>query len=151
MSPADTESQRRQAAALFNEVWTLLDREDRSPADDDRMLHAAHASRYLWGEAGSPVHAVRGEWQCSRVYAVLGRVEPALHHARRCFELCEAAHDVEDFDLPFALEALARAHALAGDDVESARWLAMALAAAERIADADDRRIVMRDLSTIST
>ena len=149
MSHAANESHRRLAAELFNEVWTLLDRPDRTPADDDRMLHAAHASRYLWGEVGSPVHAARGEWQCSRVYAVLGRAEPALHHAHRCFELCEAAHDLEDFDLPFALEALARAHALAGDEHESMRWLAMAHAAAERIADVDDRRIVMRDLATI--
>jgi hypothetical protein len=95
------------------------------------------------------VNAVRGEWQCSRVYAVLGRAEPALHHAHRCFELCEAAGDCEDFDLPFALEALARAHALAGDAGEAERWLAMAGAAAERIADREDREIVLRDLATI--
>ena len=29
------------------------------------------------------------EHSVSRVYVVLGRAEPALHHARRCLELCE--------------------------------------------------------------
>ena len=54
------------------------------------MIHAAHASRYHWGEVGDDVNLARGEWQCSRVYAVLGRGEPALWHARRCVEIAEA-------------------------------------------------------------
>ena len=38
--------------------------------DDDRMLHAAHASRFHWGEAPEcrPENLARGEWQISRVY-----------------------------------------------------------------------------------
>ena len=71
-------------------TWTLLEKTDRTPAQDDEMLHAAHASRYHWGEIGDPVNLARGEWQCSRVYAILGRAEPALWHARRCLEIDEA-------------------------------------------------------------
>lgn len=60
-------------------------------SDDDRMLHLAHASRHHWGEVvgstdlgqGGPANLARGEWLCSRVYAVLGRAEPARHHAER--------------------------------------------------------------------
>ncbi len=55
----DTDEERRLAAGLFN-----------------------HTGRYHWRRAGEPVPYARGEWQCSRVYAVLGRSEPALHHAR---------------------------------------------------------------------
>jgi hypothetical protein len=149
VSPRDSDTTRRLAVELFNEVWTLLGRDDRSAADDDRMLHAAHASRYHWGEVGTLVNLARGEWQCSRVYAVLGRAEPALHHARRCLELAEAATDAEDFDVPFAYEALARAHAVAGDAAESQRWLARAREAAERIEDAEDRELVLADLDSI--
>ena len=76
--------QRQLAATIFNHVWDLLEKPDRSLAEDDEMLHGAHASRYHWGVAGEPVHWARGEWQCARVYAVLGRAEPALHHAGRC-------------------------------------------------------------------
>ena len=64
-----------------------------SREDDDRMLHAAHASRYHWGEAPEcePANLARGEWQISRVYMVLGRAEPAIWHAQRCLEHCEEA------------------------------------------------------------
>jgi hypothetical protein len=96
---------------LFNEVWRLLETRE----DDDRMLHAAHASRFHWGEAdeAGPANRARGEWQVSRVYVTLGRAEPALWHAHRCLEHCERA-GLGDWDLAYAYEALARAHALCG-------------------------------------
>ena len=93
---------------------------------------------------------MRSEWQCSRVYAVLGRAEPALHHARRCLELAESApSELEEFDLPFAFEAIARAHAVAGDETEAREWLARASAAGEEIGDEDDRALLAADLATI--
>lgn len=81
---------------LFNEAWRLME----SREDDDRMLHAAHASRYHWGEAieCKPENLARGEWQVSRVYVVLGRAEPAIWHAQRCLEHCEHA-GIGDWDL----------------------------------------------------
>ena len=68
----DAGVERQLAAGLFNQVWVLLDKLDRSAGDDDQMVHTAHASRYHWGAAGGPVQWARGEWQCSRVYAVPG-------------------------------------------------------------------------------
>jgi hypothetical protein len=101
-------------------------------------------------EAGTVANRARSEWQCSRVYSVLGRAEPALHHARRCLELCESAPDeIEEFDLPFAFEAMARAHAVAGDADAAQEWLARARVAAEKIVDEDDRVLLDSDLATI--
>ncbi|MCI0685833.1 MAG: hypothetical protein L0Y54_01145 [Sporichthyaceae bacterium] len=134
---------------LFNGVWTLLEAEQRTRDQDDDMIHMAHASRYHWGQIGSAVNRARGEWQCSRVYAVLGRAEPALYHARRTLELCEQ-HGIGDFDLAFAMEALARAHAVAGDTEQASVWTARARDAADHIADADDRDLVLADLATAS-
>jgi len=114
------------------------------------MLHAAHASRYHWGEVGTVVNRARGEWQCSRVYSALGRAEPALHHANRCLELCESnVPELDDFDLPFAYEALARANAVAGDAESARHWIGRARAAAEAIVDEDDRALLEADLATI--
>ena len=143
---ADVE--RRWAAELFNRVWELLDKVDRSVADDDEMVHAAHASCLHWLHIGTPVNAARGEWQCSRVYAVLGRAEPALHHARRCVAICEE-HGIGDFDIAFAYEAMARAHAVAGDTDEARRWVEQGRAACPAIADDDDRQLVLSDLETV--
>jgi len=140
--------QRQLAIDLFNGVWRLLDRGDRDAEDDDRMLHMAHASRYHWGEVGEPVNRSRGEWQCSRVYAVLGRPEPALHHARRGLEICQR-HGLRDFDLAFAYESLARACAVAGEPEQAREWTERALAAAPEIAEDDDRELLLSDLESI--
>jgi hypothetical protein len=132
------EQTRKLAVDLFNHVWTLLEKRERARGEDDEMLHAAHASRYHWGVVGEPVNFSRGEWQCSRVYAVLGRAEPALFHAQRSLDLC-LEHGIGDFDLAYAYEALARAHRVAGNEAELRRNLEAARRAAEAIADPDDR------------
>ena len=112
------------------------------------MLHAAHASRYHWGEVGEPVNLARGEWQCSRVYAVLGRAEPALWHARRCLALCEE-HGIGDWDIAFAHEAIARALRVAGDDAGADAAVARARELAADIAEEEDRELLLSDLATI--
>lgn len=147
-APVDVADRRQLAVDLFNHVWTLLERSDRSALEDDEMLHAAHASRYHWGEVGEPVNLARGEWQCSRVYAVLGRSEPALWHARRCLSLCEE-HGIGDFDLAFAHEAIARALRVAGEHAGADESVARAREAATSIAEEDDRELLLSDLATI--
>src|SRR4051794_15481163 len=151
-SPAPTVTsapdERQLAVDLFNGVWRLMETEDRTPAQDDRMLHMAHASRHHWEQAGTAVNLARGEWLCSRVYAVLGRPEPARHHARRVLEICEE-NGIVDWDLAFAHEALARAAAVAGDRAAKERHLADARRAADDIADPEDRRHLEDDLATI--
>lgn len=144
----DRATRRALAVGLFNHAWTLLRAEHRTPAQDDEMLHAAHASRFHWGEVGEPVNLARGEWQCSRVYAVLGRAEPATWHARRCLEICQE-HGIADFDIAFAYEALARAASVAGDREAVARWKEHATEALAGIAEDDDREIVEADLASI--
>lgn len=142
------DEERRLASRLFNEVWDLLESHDRGSADDDRMIHMAHASRYHWGQVGVAANLVRGEWQCSRVYAVLGRAEPCLHHGQRALDLC-LAEGIADFDLAFAYEALARGYAIAGDGDAARRMTEKALAAVDGIAGEEDRKLVLADLETV--
>ena len=78
---AHDDNERALAMDLFNETWTLLETEDRTSDQSERMIHAAHASRYHWEQVGGPEQLAVGDWQISRVYSVLGRPEPALHHA----------------------------------------------------------------------
>jgi DNA-binding transcriptional MerR regulator len=144
--PQPQEDERKLAAQLFNGVWALMETEDRSAAQDDRMLHMAHASRYHWEQVGTPANLARGEWLCSRVYAVLRRPEAALHHARRVLELC-TEHRLDDWDLAFAHEAIARGLALVGDAAGSEA--AIRAARAVPIADDEDRELLERDLAGI--
>jgi DNA-binding transcriptional MerR regulator len=144
----DPQVQRKAAADLFNYTWTLLEKPDRTEREADLMIHATHASRFMWEEIGEPVNHARGEWQIARVYSVLDRPEPALFHARRCLQIVEE-HGIGDFDLACAYEALARAHAVAGEREAARRHELQGREAARRIEDPDDRELVLADLDAL--
>jgi DNA-binding transcriptional MerR regulator len=144
----DAEDERALAASLFNSTWDLLEQEDRTRADDDRMLHMAHASRFHWGNVGSAANLARGEWMCSRVYAVLQRPEPSAHHAQRVLDICDE-NDIGDWDRAFAFEALARAAAVGGDADAARAFTEQALTAAEDVTTDEERNLVLADLETI--
>lgn len=141
----ETEQHRRLGIDLYNRTWTLMD----SPGDE--MLHCAHASAYHWIQAGgTTANRARSEWLCSRVYTLLGRPEPALTHARRCLELVESApEEMEAWDLPGAYEAMARAHLVAGDTAEAARYKSLGLEAVALVADEEDRKHIEADLVSL--
>ncbi|KPB03569.1 hypothetical protein [Bacillus sp. CHD6a] len=139
---------RKTAINLFNEVWDLMEKGERTPEEDFQMIHKAHASRFHWGEIGEPVNFSRGEWQISRVYAVLRRPEPCLAHAKRNLEIV-LEHEIKDFDLAFAYEALARAYSLSGESETKEKYLTLAKEASTLIAKDADRNVVLQDLETI--
>ena len=151
LTELDRATHRALGVALYNHVWTLLEKADRTPDETDEMIHAAHASRFHWSraEGSEPFNLARGEWQCSRVYAVLGRGEPALWHARRCLAINEA-HGQGDWDIASAYEAMARASGVAGEPDAAAEWKARAAAALDGIADQDDRDVIEGDLATLA-
>jgi len=148
----DEATHRQLAKDLFNHTWTLIEKSDRTPAENDEMIHSTHASAFHWSRGGGTLaNAARGEWQVARVYSTLGRGEPAVWHARRCLELAEAALQAgvaDDWDVPTALEGLARAQAVAGDRAAAIETRARATAALEDIADPADRQVIEQDLET---
>jgi hypothetical protein len=137
------------AINLFNLTWSLLDKKDRTREEDDKMIHAAHASRYHWGEIGTPLEFERGEWQISRVYSVLKRSEPALFHAKRCLDICKE-NNIGDFDIAFAYEAMARALSITGDKAECQKHLQLATEAGEKIEKKEDKDYFLSELKTIN-
>jgi DNA-binding transcriptional MerR regulator len=150
--PKTTDIDHRQLGIdLFNSTWTFLEKEDRTRDEDDEMLYAAHASAYHWrhAEGARPENRARSEWQLSRVYAVLRRGEPAVHHAQRCLDHC-LENGIGDWDLAFAYEALARAHKVAGDSDEFQRNLALAQNAGKKIVEAEDRELFEKDVAELA-
>ena len=138
-----SDARRSLAVEFFNHTWDLLELPERSPDQVDDMIHGAHVSCALWRQVGAPANGARGEWQCARVYATLGRAEPALWHAQRCLAMVEAGGEgFEDWDLPGAQQAMAHAHLAAGDLGEARRWAALARESAARIEDSEDREVI---------
>jgi hypothetical protein len=146
--PLSRAQHRKIGSELFNYTWSLLERKKRSLAETDELLNAAHASRYHWGHAGTPLNLSIGEWQVSRVYAVLGRAEPALYHGRRALEIARR-NRLGRFYLAYAYEALARAAAVDGDRRARNRYLREARRIGAGVRDRDDRRTLLEDLATI--
>lgn len=139
-------SDRKLAADLFNRTWALLDTARRTPEQDDEMVHAAHASAYFWLRSGTAQHHFRSHWQCARVYAALGRAEPALHHAERCRSLC-SDRALTPFDHACFFEVQARAYAAAGRITEAKITLSRARLVAAGLIDADEIEVMETDLA----
>ncbi len=137
------------AARLFNEVWELLEKPARTRDEDDRMIHAAHASRYHWQFAGNAKNLAVGEWQIARVYSTLGRAEPALYHATRCVEIAEE-NGFSGFYLASAYEGMARALAVNGSPA-SRDFIARAQKISAEIVDPEEKAILAGDLASIKT
>jgi hypothetical protein len=139
---------RKFAVDCFNGTWNLIEKADRTPHDNARMVHMAHASRYHWGEIGTDLNFARGDWQISRVYAILGEGHNALKYAQSCLHLCKE-NDFGDFDLAFAYEAATRAFAVLGDQKMLTQHLELAKIAGEAIAKEEDKKYFFSELETI--
>jgi len=135
------------AAHFFNRAWELLEME-RAAGQDRELLATTLASWLHWQQVGAPVNLAVAEWQVSRVYAVLGDADRAEVHGRAGLEIAEGAA-LGPFYLGYAFESLARAAAVAGDQEQRRRWLGMARAVVEQVADQDERALLLADLETI--
>lgn len=147
-APGDGDWHRRQGVEANNSVWDLLDRPERTPAEDEEMLRRAYAAAYHWERAtgAEPANEIRASYLVSRVLAATGQGERGLLTADRCVSLCEE-HGVADFDLAYALEARARALVAVGRAADAAA--AADAARAVPVGDAEDREIVERDLADL--
>ncbi len=146
----DDADHRRLAVAANGQTWELLGDGsgfDTDPVRAQELLERAYASAYHWRRAAAPEAAeqARAAWMLARCHTVAGHVGPALALARRCAELTAGADGTADFDRAYAHEALARAHALAGDLATAARERSAALAV--EVVDDEDREIVEADLA----
>ncbi|MBT3321835.1 MAG: hypothetical protein HN392_06080 [Anaerolineae bacterium] len=143
------ENHRKFAKETFNGTWNLLDKKERTKEEDAQMIRMAHASRYHWGEIGTPLEFARSDWQISRVYAVLGFGVMAHKYAKTSLEHCEK-NEIGDFDLAFAYEALARASAVSGDTPKGYGYLSLAESAGSDIAKKDDSEFFLNELKTVT-
>ena len=130
-----------------NSTWEILGKslEDLSPDEAEEMTRRAYAAAYHWqrAEGATAANEARANWLLSRVWVVRGEGVQALHYASRCLAICEMSSLV-DFDLAYAHEALARAHACLGNHQEAKRH--KETAAAVPIADPEDKTVVEGDL-----
>jgi hypothetical protein len=136
------------SAWCFNQAWNLIEKSDRTEADDRLMVAMSQASIFHW--LSRPDCTDRnlsiGYWQASRIQALLGNAAEAKRHAQTCLGYSAA---LEPFYLGYAYEALARAAGLAKDSSARANYLSRAEAMAAQVSKAADRQLLMADLKQL--
>ena len=137
------------AAQCFNGAWTLIEKSDRSPDDDRRMVELNQASLYHWSQRPDCNAKSRsiGHWQAARIHALLGRVPEARRHAE--VSLAESG-ELDPFYRGYAYEALARTAAVAGEADEARRWIVAAEEEARAVGEPAQRDMLLADLATIA-
>ncbi len=138
------------SAHCFNKAWDLIDKNDRTPEEDEEMIRLSLASQYHWSQRDdrSDTSTSIGFWQTSRIYALLGQVDNAKRYGQLCLEASQGK-DVPPFYLGYAYEALARAEAVGGNEEEMESHLNRAKNTAKEIKEADEKNMLLEDLKTI--
>ncbi len=117
------------AVTSNNLASELVEKPERSPAEDALMLEAAQAAREFWKKCGTWENEERAEYLLALVHNKLGQPDKALEHAGRAIEVIRGngKEDVDEAFLNLAMagswnlkedrkrheEALARADTLA--------------------------------------
>jgi hypothetical protein len=137
------------AVSLFNRTWDYLRMDDRTAVDNDEMLSMAHASAYHWRQVGKPENFAISQWQISRVYAVLGRAQCAIHHGHRAIQIAAEA-GLPAFYVAYAHEAVARGYLVAGDQMAMREHREEASRYLQAIEDPEELELLTRDLETLA-
>jgi hypothetical protein len=138
------------AAQCFNQTWDYIDKPTRTKSEEDSMLRLSLASLWHWTqrEDCTPTNLSVGYWQVSRVFALLQQADNARHYGELCLEVSQK-EGVLPFYLGYAYEALARAELVAGNRDKMADLLVQAQQTATLISDAEEKKMLLKDLETI--
>jgi hypothetical protein len=126
-----------------------MEKPARSEDEDRRMVALNQASIYHWLEREDCNHQrlYVGYWQASRIQSLLGNAAGAIELGK----ICMAHSDrLKPFYRGYAHEALARAHALAGDSAQAKQHLAAARRLAARLSNKNERILLEADLQQLA-
>lgn len=148
--PQDTDVnawQRYFAMEGNNRAWQLAVTE-RTTDQDREMLNAAHAAAGHWQQVGTELHHKRAVLLLAEVHALLGFGPTALAYAQEAHEYLSAVES-PDWEVAYAHTVLAHAAAVGGAASLDETAYREARAALDRVADAEDRRIVEQTFALV--
>ncbi|EFU40893.1 hypothetical protein PVOR_18644 [Paenibacillus vortex V453] len=139
------------AMDCFNQVWDILENKQRTPQEEEDMIHMCHSSFWHWTRVED--HTQRnlsiGYWQLSRVYAVVGQGDQALRYAKRCITVGSSA-SLEPFYIGYGYEAEARAYLVLGDKERALASKESAGSYLDKVTEQESRNMLALDLDSLS-
>lgn len=138
------------SASCFNKAWDLIEKKNRTLEEDLLMVTLNQTSIYHWLQRDdcTDEHLSVGYWQASRIQTLLGNASEATGFAEVSLTY---SGELPPFYLGYAHEALARAHKLAGREVEAKCHLDLALELAAKIGKKGDRELLEADLRQLTS
>lgn len=130
--------QRRLASQANNRAWTLAESLDRSPDEDDEMLHAAHAAMYFWKIAGGPSQQAHAAQLLAHVCALLKMAPQAAHYLSKSLPYF-LQNETAPSGLAFAHAIAANVAAVEGNVKSHALHYAQAQAAIAQVTNVEER------------
>jgi hypothetical protein len=137
------------AVECNNRAWRLAEQAARSPAEDEEMLHCAHAAALHWGKVGTELHQVRATMLLGQVHALVGDGKRALHYAREAFSYLTEHEDSPPWELAFAHAVLANAAAANDERSLHSTHYARAKALGGALTDDEERAIFEATFRTV--
>ncbi len=134
---------KQMAMQANNRAWDLSVQE-RTAAEDQELLHAAHAAAYHWAKVGTELHQLRAIMLLAEAHAVLGLGPTAWAYAQQMHQFFTARSETPDWELALAHTIAAHAAKVAGQTTFAETYQKLAETAIESIADPADRAIVMQ-------
>ena len=139
---------RHYAKTCFNDAWTLIEKTDRSAADDEEMIRLNQASLWHWTQRSDCTgrQLAIGYWQASRIRSLVGHGDEAMRYARLSLDHSVA---LAPFYQASAHEALARAALACGDSAAATAHAMRARVFVQAIDKSEDRELVLADLASL--
>ncbi len=139
------------AVDLNQRIWKLLEKTDRTAAEDQEMLNCAYGSLYHWQQysKGGKINVQRGLYMIAKAYLWQGKIDLGLEYAQRTHRHTqEDSEGHTDFDFFYAEEILARAYSLAGFKQKAEEHKAKAQELLHTVLDPEDLKICKSDFES---
>ena len=146
----DAATHRRLAVELFNRSWRLLELTERTPEQDDELIHCVHASRHHWGEVGTAAQLARGENDApARMRRSAGPSPPFITRTAASTSSGPAARASRTGTSRRRSRWRPAPTSCATNASEAARYAELARQELETTADPDDREVIESQLAEL--
>jgi hypothetical protein len=148
------EFHKKMGAKTNGGIWGVLDNTDPTEAELEDALEMAYTSRYHWKQVGTITNDVRAVYMISRVFSHMKKGDLAVNYANQMLDLAKKAEEEDadnwaSFDMPFVYEAIAKAHAAAGNKDECKKYTQMSQELIDKLEDKQDKEICQGELDKV--
>ena len=140
--------QRRLASRANNRAWSLSEQPSRTMAEEEEMLHAAHAAMYFWNIVGEEKNRAHAAQLLALVYAKLKQPEPASRYLTRSEPVLLSGR-AEPWERALAHAVAANVAEAKGDRIAHRQHYREATEQIAALSDPEDRAILEATLRVV--